>query len=167
MLPVIREFMSAHRLPDVTVVADAGMISEANQKAIQAARLSFILGMRIPDVPYVIAQWHREHPGEQIPDGHIFVQPWPAGPTVKRRDQVIYYQYRHGRARRTQRGIDEQVAKAEHAVAGKALVKCNWFIQLSVGATSVNRDLVVRVRANGQGNLQQRPRVSADRFTIV
>ena len=83
MLPVIREFMSAHRLPDVTVVADAGMISEANQKAIQAAGLSFILGMRIPDVPYVIAQWHREHSGEQIPDGHIFVQPWPAGPTVK------------------------------------------------------------------------------------
>ncbi len=32
MLPVIEKFMAAHRLPDVTVVADAGMISEANQK---------------------------------------------------------------------------------------------------------------------------------------
>jgi hypothetical protein len=30
MLPVIEKFMAAHRLPDVTVVADAGMISEAN-----------------------------------------------------------------------------------------------------------------------------------------
>src|SRR3984957_15567238 len=29
MLPVIEEFMAAHRLPDVTVVADAGMISDA------------------------------------------------------------------------------------------------------------------------------------------
>jgi Transposase DDE domain len=29
MLPVLREFMAAHRLTDVTVVADAGMISEA------------------------------------------------------------------------------------------------------------------------------------------
>ena len=113
MLPVIEAFMAAHQLPDVTVVADAGMISEANQKAIEAAGLSFILGMKIPDVPYVVAQWRREHPGEDIPDGHVFTQPWPAGPTAKRRDQVIYYQYRADRARRTLRGIDEQVAKAE------------------------------------------------------
>ena|SRR5258706_10393909 len=28
MLPVIEAFMAAHRLPDVTVVADAGMITE-------------------------------------------------------------------------------------------------------------------------------------------
>ena len=80
MLPVIEAFMAAHHLPDVTVVADAGMISEANQKAIEAAGLSFILGMKIPDVPYQVAQWRREHPGEDIPDGHVFTQPWPAGP---------------------------------------------------------------------------------------
>lgn len=32
MLPMIQAFMNAHRLPDVTVVADAGMVSAANQK---------------------------------------------------------------------------------------------------------------------------------------
>ena len=111
MLPVIEAFMAAHSLPDVTVVADAGMVSEANQKAIEAAGLSFILGMKIPHVPYVVAQWRREHPDEDIPDGQIFTQPWPAGPNGGRRDQVIYYQYRHDRARRTLRGIDEQVAQ--------------------------------------------------------
>jgi hypothetical protein len=56
MLPVIESFMAAHGLPDVTVVADAGMVSEANQKQIEAAGLSFILGMKIPRVPYVVAQ---------------------------------------------------------------------------------------------------------------
>ncbi len=45
------------------------MISGANQKAIEAAGLPFILGMRIPHVPYVVAHWQREHPGEEIPDG--------------------------------------------------------------------------------------------------
>jgi hypothetical protein len=75
MLPVIEAFMTAHQLPDVTVVADAGMICEANQKAIEAAGLSFILGMRIPHVPYVVAQWRREHPGQEIPDGQVFTQP--------------------------------------------------------------------------------------------
>jgi hypothetical protein len=72
MLPVIEKFMAAHDLPDVTVVADAGMISEANQKAIEAAGLSFIMGMKVPDVPYLVDRWRREHPGEEIPDGHVF-----------------------------------------------------------------------------------------------
>jgi hypothetical protein len=120
MLPVIEEFMAAHRLPDVTVVADAGMISDANMKAIEAAGLSFILGMKVPDVPYVVDAWRREHPGQEIPDGQVFTQPWPAGPKDKRRDQVIYYQYRADRARRTLHGTGEQVAKAAKAVAGLA-----------------------------------------------
>ena len=147
MLPVIESFMAAHDLPDVTVVADAGMISEANQKPIEAAGLSFILGMKIPHVPYVVKQWRREHPGEDIPDGHVFTQPWPAGPDGGRRDQVIYYQYRHDRARRTLRGIDQQVAKAEQAVAGKAPVKRNRFIRLSGGTKAVNRELEEKARA--------------------
>ena len=147
MLPVIQAFMAAHDLPDVTVVADAGMVSEANQKAIEAAGLSFILGMKIPHVPYVVKQWRREHPGGQIPDGHVFTQPWPVGPNGGRRDQVIYYQYRHDRARRTLRGIDEQVRKAEQAVAGKVPVKRNRFIQLSGGTRSVNRELEEKARA--------------------
>jgi hypothetical protein len=120
MLPVLEAFMTAHRLSEVTVVADAGMISDDNKRAIEAAGLSFILGMRIPDVPYVVDRRRREHPGQDIPDGHVFCQPWPATAADKRRDQTIYYQYRADRARRTLHGIDEQVAKAERAVAGKA-----------------------------------------------
>jgi Transposase DDE domain len=147
MLPVIEAFMAAHQLPDVTVVADAGMVSEANQKKIEAAGLSFILGMKIPHVPHAVAQWRREHPGQDIPDGHVFTQPWPSGPNGGRRDQVIYYQYKADRARRTQRGIDEQVAKAEQAVVGKAPVKRNRFIQLSGGTRSVNRELEEKARA--------------------
>ena len=54
MLPVINAFKAAHNLSDVTVVADAGMISESNQVALQAAGLSFILGARIPFLPDVV-----------------------------------------------------------------------------------------------------------------
>src|SRR5215207_103759 len=147
MLPVIKAFKDAHRLHDVIVVADAGMVSEANKKAIEAEGLWFILGARIPDVPYVVQAWRDEHPEEQVPDGHIFTQPWPAGPTDGRRDHVFYYQYRHDRARRTLKGIDEQVAKAEHAVAGKAPLKRNRFIRLDGATKSVNRDLEAKARA--------------------
>jgi Transposase DDE domain len=147
MLPVIQAFMTAHELPDVTVVADAGMVSDANQKAIEDAGLSFILGARIPQVPYPLAQWRREHPGEQIGDGQVFTLRWPALEGSGRRDQVIYYQYKADRARRTLRGIDEQVTKAEQAVAGKMPVKRNRFVQLSGGTRKVNRELEDKARA--------------------
>ena len=57
------------------------------------------------------------------------------------RDQVIYYQHRHDRARRTLRSIAELVAKAEQAVAGNAPVKRNRSIQLTGGTRSMNREL--------------------------
>ena len=60
---------------------------------------------------------------------------------------MIYYQYRHDRARRTLRGIDEQVAKAEKAVAGKVSVKRNRFIKLTGADKSINRDLEAKARA--------------------
>ena len=138
--------MPARRLPGVTVVADAGMISDANMKDIEAAGLSFILGMKVPDVPYQVDKWRREHPGEDIPDGHVFTQPWPAGPKDSRRDQVLYYQFRADRARRALRGIDEQVAKAARAVAGLAPVKRNRFIALDGAVKSVNRELEAKAR---------------------
>jgi Transposase DDE domain len=152
MLPTITAFMAAHRLGDVTVVADAGMISEANKRTIEAAGLSFILGAKIPDIPYVVTEWRREHHGqhpddEPIPDGLILTQPRPAGPRDRRRDEVVYYQYRSDRARRTLRGIDEQVTKAERAVAGKVPVKRNRFIKLVGADKSVNRTLEAKARA--------------------
>ena len=147
IVPAVQAFAAAHQLTEVTVVADAGMVSAGNQKAIEDAGLSFILGARIPYVPYVVAQWRRDHPGQEIPDGHVFTQPWPAGPADNRRDQVIYYHYKADRARRTLRGIDEQVARAEKARAGATPVKRNRFVRLTGGTRSVNRALEAKARA--------------------
>ncbi|TCB94435.1 IS1634 family transposase [Micromonospora zingiberis] len=147
MLPVLRAFLDAHHLPDVTVIADAGMVSEANKRAIEAAGLSFILGARVPDVPYAVTEWRDAHPDTEIPDGHVFVQPWPAGPGDKRRNHTIFYQYRADRARRTLRGIDTQVAKAENAVAGKTAVKRNRYVRLTGATKTVNRTLEAKNRA--------------------
>lgn len=147
MVPVLRAFLHAHRLTEVTVVADAGMVSEANKRAIETAGLSFILGARIPDVPYAITTWRDAHPDTDIPDGHVFVQPWPAGPGDNRRDHTIFYQYRADRARRTLRGIDTQIAKAENAVAGKTPVKRNRYVRLTGATKTVNRTLETKNRA--------------------
>jgi hypothetical protein len=150
MLPVINAFKAAHQLTDVTVVADAGMISEANQVALQAAGLSFVLGTRIPFLPDVVREWRDKHPDEAIPDGLMLTQPWPSTSSEQARgipDRVVHYQFRHDRARRTLRGIDEQVAKAERAVDGHAPVKRNRYIQLTGATKSVNRTLEAKTRA--------------------
>jgi hypothetical protein len=68
-------------------------------------------------------------------------------PTDNRRDQIIYDQHRHDRARRTLRGIDTQVAKAEKAVDDQAPVERNRFISLSGGTRKVNRTLEAKARA--------------------
>lgn len=147
MLPTLRAFMKTHGLSDVVIVADSGMFSDANKKAIEAEGLSFILGARTPHVPYLVAQWLCEHPGEAISDGHVFTQPWPATAGSQARDQVIYYKYSADYARRTIKGIDEQVRKAEQAVAGKRAVKRNRFVTLTDATKSVNRDLEAKARA--------------------
>jgi transposase len=146
MLPVIQAFAAAHRLPEVTVVADAGMLSEANLAALEDAGLRFIVGARIPDLPYQVAEWRRTHPGEPIGDGQIFTQPWLMGTKADPRKRMIFYQYRADRARRTLKGIDQQIAKAEKAVAGQAAVKRNRFVQLTGATKTINRDLEAKAR---------------------
>lgn len=89
MLPVLRAFLDAHKLSDVTVVADAGMVSEANNRAIEAAGLSFIPGARIPDVPYAVTAWRDPHPDADIPDGQAFAQPRRPDPATTPRLHVL------------------------------------------------------------------------------
>jgi len=147
MLPTITAFMAAHKLTDVTVVADAGMLSDANKKALETAGLSFIIGGRIPQVPYVVQAWRTAHPDTEPADQQIWVQPKPASATDGRKDHTIVYQYRADRARRTLRGIDEQVAKAQKAIEGKASVKRNRFVQITGGTKTLNQQLVDKARS--------------------
>lgn len=147
MMPTLRRFMAAHHLTDVTVVADAGMISADNKKAIEDAGLSFILGDKIPSVPYLISKWHKDNPDSVPPNGLVLTQSWPANAkTTYRRDQVVYYQYSADRARRSIRGIDEQIAKAQKAVDGKIPVKRNRFVTIKGADKSVNRQLETKAR---------------------
>ena len=147
MMPTLTAFMTAHKLTDVTVVADAGMISAANMTAIEDAGLSFILGEKIPSIPYQIQKWHNNNPNSIPEDGLTLTQPQPANSkTSYRRHRVVYYRYSADRARRSIRGINEQIAKAEKAVEGKIPVKRNRFVKLTGGDRTVNRDLETKAR---------------------
>ena len=143
----LQAFQAAHALPEITVVADAGMLSDGNLRALSGAGLRFIVGQKIPEVPYIVREWLKTHSGQQPPDGLILTQPWSRGPAGAAVTETIYYQYRADRARRTLRGISEQVSKAERVVAGKIPVKRNRFITLTGAQKSVNRDLEAKAKA--------------------
>ena len=147
IIPSLQAFQAAHALPEVTVVADAGMLSDGNLRALSGAGLRFIVGQKIPEVPYIVREWLKTHSGQQPPDGLILTQPWSRGPAGAAVTETIYYQYRADRARRTLRGISEQVSKAERVVAGKIPVKRNRFITLTGAQKSVNRDLEAKAKA--------------------
>jgi hypothetical protein len=148
MIPTLKSFMKTHGLNDVVIVADAGMISEANWKAIEAEGFSFVLGARMPFVPYVIDQWRTDHPGVEYADGQTWMAREPVG-TGKgnRADHVTVYQWKAGRAARTLRGIDVQIAKAQSQVEGKAPVKRNRFIKLAGATKSINQELEEKARS--------------------
>jgi hypothetical protein len=147
IVPVIQAFAAAHGLPEVTVVADAGMMSEANLKDLEDAGLRFIVGARIPDIPYQVKKWRQSHPDGPIPDRQIFIQPTVMGPKNDQRTRTIIYQYRADRAKRTLKGIDEQIAKAEKAIKGQTAVKRNRYVQLTGARKTINRDLEAKTRA--------------------
>ena len=147
MVPTITSFMASHQLTDVTVVADAGMISAATMAAIEAAGLTFILGDKMPSVSYKIDQWRQKHAGADPPDGLTLTQPFPANAkTSFKKNRVTYYRFSHDRARRSRRGINEQVSKAERAVKGQIPVKRNRFVTLAGADKSVNRELAEKAR---------------------
>jgi hypothetical protein len=147
IIPLVQRFVAAHGIAGVTVVADAGMMSESNLAEIENAGWSFVVGGRLPNLPYVIKQWRRANPGAEPADQMTLTQPQVMGPKADQRRRTTLYQYRADRARRSVHGIEQQVGKAEKAVAGQAAIKRNRFVTITGGTRTVNRDLETKARA--------------------
>ena len=146
IIPVIKDFTARHQVGEVTVVADAGMMSKSNLTALEQAGLFFVVGSRLTKVPFQLTSWHKSHPEQTPPDGLILTQPWPVGFKANKTAWKEVYQYRQTRAAKTLRGIDEQVAKAERAVKGLIPVKRNKYVAIAGANLSVNQSLVAKSR---------------------
>nr|WP_144018384.1 IS1634 family transposase [Corynebacterium glutamicum] len=150
MLPMIRRFQEAYQLDHVTVVADAGMFSADNKKAIIEAGLDYILSTKVPSIPEVIARWQSQNPGVDYNHGQVWSQPsYTDGRKRKsgKPDSVTHFHFSHDRARRTRRGIEEQVAKAQRAVDGRVAIKRNRYVDLKAPNKKVNVALADKHRA--------------------
>src|SRR5690625_1964685 len=70
LLPIIEAFTARHNLENFVVVADAGMLSATNLKALDEAGVHFIVGSRMTKAPLDLASHFRWH-GDVFADGQI------------------------------------------------------------------------------------------------
>ncbi|MGV0870554.1 IS1634 family transposase, partial [Corynebacterium kalidii] len=145
-LPSVEAFMGTYNLQDVTVVADAGMISDANRRDLDVAGLSYVLGGKTRQTPYVIWKWRADNPGVDYTHDQIWVARDPGNPDKGIRASKTIYHYSADRARRTVKGIDEQLRKARNIADGKTPVKRNRYIKMGKTAKEVNLNLASQHR---------------------
>ena len=68
ILPVMEKFKMLHGLKDITVVADAGMLSAKNLQTLATAGYSYIVGSRLHKIPYDIAEYQKT---KVLVDNHV------------------------------------------------------------------------------------------------
>ena len=137
-------FKEAHPdTKDITVTADAAMLSSANLSVVEDMGFHYIVGSRISKCPYEIAEYQKK-PGQELEDGQIFdtVIDMNTGRGTKRAKRRVVYQYRQKRASLDLRNIDKALEKAERMASGATPYKKNRFLTVKGGKREVNYRLV-------------------------
>jgi len=136
LLPVIEAFQAQHKLSNVTIVADAAMLSATNLEALTKAGYTYIVGSRLYKVPYAIAEYQKN--GE-LSDQQIV--------TMHQDDYRVIYQYRAKRAALDLRNIEKQVSKAMKAINGQIPASRLKFVSVSQKSKQLNQKLIDKARA--------------------
>lgn len=98
LVPIIEAFQARHQLADFVIVADAGMLSAANLKALDEANLRFIVGSRTTRAPGDLESHFHWH-GDAFTDGQIIDT---ITPKTGRSEKA--HENKHRAARRTRLG---------------------------------------------------------------
>jgi hypothetical protein len=148
IVPIITSFLDRHQLQGtpMVVAADAGMLSAANLKALDELKLSFIVGSRVTKAPGDLES-HFHWNGDFFTDGQVIdtVTPRHGNSTVndcKRRAEPVWdaeqhpgawraiWSYSAKRARRDQKTLAAQEARARAIVDGSKKAKSARFVKV-------------------------------------
>jgi hypothetical protein len=136
ILPVIEAFKKQHGLHDITVVADASMLSSKNLEALTRAGYTYIVGSRLHKIPYDIAEYQKT---QELIDNQIIT-------TQLKENQRIIYQYREKRARLDMRNLEKQIAKAEKIVRGEIPARRTRFLNVKMKDKKLNQILIDKAK---------------------
>ncbi|MGC0274874.1 IS1634 family transposase, partial [Pseudactinotalea sp. Z1739] len=155
LLPIIEQFQDRHNIEDMVIVADAGMLSQANLEALDEAKMRFIVGSRTTKAPGDLARHFHWH-GDAFDDGQVIdtITPRSGGPrkhdTAKKAEPVwdpvkhpkawrAIWQYSRRRATRDTKTITTQENRALAIINGEVRPKNARFIT----TTKAGRELDV------------------------
>lgn len=141
IIPVLQDFKDRHRLKDITVTADAAMLSAGNIAELERLGFHYIIGSRLTRTPYEIAEYLCED-GAMLEDGQVFESSMTVTVNGKRMKRRVVYQYRAKRAALDLSNIEKAVAKAQKIVEKKADIKRNRFLTVKEDTREVNVALV-------------------------
>ncbi len=137
IVPVLEAFRATHHMPQLTVVADAAMMSLKNLEALTRAGYTYIVGSRLSKIPYAIATY-QEQVGP-LTDNQM---------VVEERDHFrIIYQYKEKRARLDRRNLDKQLLKATRIVRGEVTDHHSKFVAMKAKGKSLNYKLIKKAKS--------------------
>jgi Transposase DDE domain len=164
IVEVIDAYRGRHDLTGVPMViaADAAMLSWTNLKALDEAGCSFIVGSRMTKAPGDLDSHFHWH-GNAFADGQVIdtVTPRRAGTVVnntKVKAEPVWtadshpkawraiWQYRAARARRDQKTLDAQEARAKAVVAGEKKAKITRFVTVKGDSRTLDEASLKRAR---------------------
>lgn len=145
IVPVLQAFAERHGFEDITVVADAAMLSGENLTALEALGYRYIVGSRLAKTPYEITEYLKE-PHAALIDGQIFDSALPVTIAGKRQPRRVIYQYRAKRSALDLSNIDKTLAKAQRMIDGTAEFKRNRFLTITGAKREINHPLVEEAR---------------------
>ena len=117
IIPVLDSFKARHGIEEMLVVADAGMLSYANLKALEEAGYQYIVGTRNSKAPYDMAEVFKG--GNYFTDGQIFETTTELKKNVASSTRRAVWQYRLAREHRDRRNQTLPLQRAEDIAAGR------------------------------------------------
>lgn len=138
MIPVLSTFRERHKLENIIVVADAGMISAHNCQKLEKHGFQFIVGARMSKAPYGIELVVNET-GDGVKDGRIIEDTKVLG--SKAQGQTTYRmvcQYSKKRFHRDKQSLAKQQERAQGIVDGTRRQKQTRFVTHKAGSAVFN-----------------------------
>lgn len=165
ILPIVNAFSERHGLADMVIVADAGMLSAANLRELDAADLRFIVGSRVTKAPNDLASHFRWH-GDAFTDAQVIDTITPRVSTAKttnindakKRAEPVWdstahetswravWAYSAKRAARDGKTLTAQENRAKAVIAGEKTARTPRFVKTKNGAASLDEAALARAR---------------------
>ncbi len=141
IIPVLEDFKERHGLKDITVTADAAMLSAGNISELERLGFHYVIGSRLAKTPYEIEEYLCED-GTVLEDKQIFESSMTVTVDGKRTKRRVVYQYRTKRAALDLSNIEKTIAKAKKMVENKGDIKRNRFLKITGDVREINIPLV-------------------------